>query len=224
MQKQKHNGFTIIELLVTIALIGILSAFAFPNIASWITKREVKKEVYSFVSEINEMRSKVTSGEYALAMIHFSHPNRQYARMKKHYMTRDDYAANYSGSNRYKYSCHYDTRRQQYHWDSDYIIESQLIRHWPNIHLCISKDGSKKGVLNNKNPASGKRRTLGFIIFCSVTNTVVSGSNLCNDRNINDYRYMVTWDNYANLKIYNYNVKKDRWCSGETCLSLSEFN
>ena len=71
MQKQKHNGFSIIELLVTITLIGILSAFAFPNIASWITKREVKKEVYSFVSEINEMRSKVTSGEYPLAMIKF---------------------------------------------------------------------------------------------------------------------------------------------------------
>ena len=221
MQKQKHNGFTIIELLVTIALIGILSAFAFPNIASWITKREVKKEVYSFVSEINEMRSKVTSGEYALAMIHFSHPNREYARMKKYYMTRDDYAANYSGSNKYKYSC---ATNQRYHKNNDYIFESELIRHWPNTFLCISKDGSRKGPLDRKNPDSGKRRTLEFIIFCSVTNTEVSGSNKCSDRNKNDYRYMVTWDNYANLKIYNYNVKKDRWCSGETCLSLSEFN
>ena len=90
--------------------------------------------------------------------------------------------------------------------------------------MCISKDGTKKGPLDRKNPASGARRTLEYIIFCSVTNTQVSGSNNCNDRNKNDYRYMVTWDNYANLKIYNYNFNKDRWCSGETCLSLSEFN
>ena len=150
MQKQKHNGFTIIELLVTIALIGILSAFAFPNIASWITKREVKKEVYSFVSEINEMRSKVTSGEYALAMIYFSHPNREYARMKKYYMTRDDYAANYSGSNRYKYSCHYDTRRQQYHWDNDYTFESELGLCNNCIWICTFKENKSLVIVSGK--------------------------------------------------------------------------
>jgi prepilin-type N-terminal cleavage/methylation domain-containing protein len=218
LQKQKHNAFSLIELLVVIAIIGIFSAFALPNVASWLTKREVKKEVYSFVSEINEMRSKVTSGEYALAMIKFRNGG-TYASIEKKYMTRSDFSNNYSGSNKYKYTCE---TNQQYHKTSDNIFESQLIRHWPNnAHLCISKDGTKKGPLNKKNPASGARNTLALVIFCSVTNT---NQNQCNASGKNDYRYMVTWDNYANLKIYNYNLKKNKWCSGKTCLSYGDFN
>jgi len=218
LQNQKTNAFTLIELLVVIALVGIFSAFALPNVASWLTKREVKKEVYSFVSEINEMRSKVTSGEYALAMIKFR-DGRKYASLEKKYMTRSDFANNYSGSNRYKYTC--DTS-QQYHNTGDNIVESQLIRHWPsNTYLCISKDGTKKGPLNAKNPANGARQTLDLVIFCSVTNT---DRNKCKSGLKVDYQYMLTWDNYANLKIYQYNVTKDKWCSGKTCLPFSDFN
>jgi len=216
LQTQKHNAFSLIELLVVIAIIGIFSAFALPNVASWLTKREVKKEVYSFVSEINEMRSKVTSGEYPLAMIKFPNGG-SYASIEKKYMTRSDFASNYSGSNNFKCQTN-----QRYHKDNDYIFQSQLIRHWPNnTHLCISKDGTKKGPLNKKNPATGSRNTLGLVIFCSVTNT---NQNQCNASGKNDYRYMITWDSFVNLKIYNYNLKKDKWCSGKTCLSYGDFN
>ena len=216
MQKQKHNAFSLIELLVVIAIIGIFSAFALPNVANWLTKREVKKEVYSFVSEINEMRSKVTSGEYPLAMIKFPNGG-SYASIEKKYMTRSDFASNYSGSNNFKCQTN-----QRYHKDNDYIFQSQLIRHWPNnTHLCISKDGTKKGPLNKKNPSTGSRNALGLVIFCSVTNT---NQNQCNASGKSDYRYMITWDSFVNLKIYNYNLKKDKWCSGKTCLSYSDFN
>ena len=69
MQKQKNNGFTIIEILAVVALIGILSAFAFPNIGKWITEREVKKEVYDVVSFIKERKSEVTSGKYGMTQL-----------------------------------------------------------------------------------------------------------------------------------------------------------
>ena len=38
----KKKGFTIIELLVVLIVIGIFSIFAYPNITSWITDRAVK--------------------------------------------------------------------------------------------------------------------------------------------------------------------------------------
>ena len=229
----KKNAFTIFELLVVLAVMGVFAAVAYPNISSWITDREVRSETYKFVAEIEQMKSKVTSGEYALAMVRFGGPtSHTYAQIEKRYMTREDYSYNYSGSNYVGgnkfYTCDYDTRNQKYTWDSDYNFVSQEIRHWPNIHMCISKDGTKKGVLNEKNPDTGQRNTLGRIILCSITNTTpCTGSNCsnrCNDTNKNDHRYMVTWDVFTNLKVYRFNMKKNQWCINKICRSMSEFN
>ena len=49
----KIKAFTLLELLVVIALLGVFSAIAYPNISNWITDREVKSEAYEFVAEIN---------------------------------------------------------------------------------------------------------------------------------------------------------------------------
>ena len=229
----KKNAFTIFELLVVLAVMGVFAAVAYPNISSWITDREVRSETYKFVAEIEQMKSKVTSGEYALAMVRFGGPtSHTYARIEKRYMTREDYSYNYSrsnyvGGNKFN-TCDYDTRNQKYTWDSDYNYVSEEIRHWPNIHMCISKDGIKRGVLNEKNPDTGQRNTLGRVIFCSITNTTpCTGSNCsnrCNDTNKNDHRYMVTWDVFTNLKVYRFNMKKNQWCINKICRSMSEFN
>ena len=69
------TAFTLLELLVVIALLGVFSAIAYPNISNWITDREVRSEAYEFVAEINQVKSKVMSGEYALGMVHFTTPN-----------------------------------------------------------------------------------------------------------------------------------------------------
>ena len=68
--------------------------------------------------------------------------------------------------------------------------------------------------------------------FTRIENDIESGeffknSSLCqalNDTNKNDFRYMVTWDVFANLKIYKFNMKKNQWCSGKICRSMNEFN
>ena len=41
----KKNAFTILELLVVLAVIGVFSAIAYPNISSWIADRKVKKRI-----------------------------------------------------------------------------------------------------------------------------------------------------------------------------------
>ena len=229
----KKNAFTILELLVVLAVIGVFAGIAYPNISNWIKDRNVKSETNKFIAEIEQMKSKVTSGEYALAMGWFTEITKnnvrlQTAMLKKYYMNREDFAQNYpisnmaSGAKGY-YNCDYNTRNQKYQFIDDVI--SKEVRHWPNIHMCISKDGTKRGVLNERNPETNQRRALGRVIFCHVGNTTDSGgSNRCNDTNKNNYRYMVTWDAFTNLKVYRFNMKKNQWCINKICRSMSEFN
>ena len=51
---QKNKAFSLIELLVLIAVIGVVAFFSLPAINDWIKDREVKKEINSLIEYIEE--------------------------------------------------------------------------------------------------------------------------------------------------------------------------
>ena len=63
------KGFTIIELLVVLAVIGVFSAFAYPNISNWIADRNVKKEAYEVITYLKERRNEVQTGQYGMLQV-----------------------------------------------------------------------------------------------------------------------------------------------------------
>ena len=58
--KKFEKGFTIIELLVVLAVIGVFSAFAYPNISNWIEDRNIKNEITELETFIKEMKAEVS--------------------------------------------------------------------------------------------------------------------------------------------------------------------
>ena len=89
MRRKNHKGFTIIELLVVIVMIGIFSAIAYPNVSSWIADREVRKEVYDVVNLINERKSEVMNGKYGMVQIRLK------PRVEIYNMSQDDFFNTY---------------------------------------------------------------------------------------------------------------------------------
>ena len=68
-QENHHKAFTLLEILVVLAVLGVFAVIAYPNISSWITDREVKKEVYDTIAFIKERKAEVTSGKYGMTQI-----------------------------------------------------------------------------------------------------------------------------------------------------------
>lgn len=57
LQKSKSSGFTVIELLVTVALIGIFAAFAAPSFGSFIAKQRVDSSARSMTNLFSFIRA-----------------------------------------------------------------------------------------------------------------------------------------------------------------------
>lgn len=64
--KSTHRGLSLIELLVVIALIGIISIFAYPKIETWLTTKEIEKEVYQIVDTIKKTQTELQTGNKAI--------------------------------------------------------------------------------------------------------------------------------------------------------------
>jgi len=70
-QKQNIKGFTLLELLVVVAIVGIISAVGYPRLDTWISKNRVIAEAEKIHSLISLVNSQVERGYYPYAMIQF---------------------------------------------------------------------------------------------------------------------------------------------------------
>ena len=63
MQILKNRAFSIIEILIVIVIVVVFVVIAYPQVTNYLTDREVKKEVDSFVEYFEEKKSTKVVGD-----------------------------------------------------------------------------------------------------------------------------------------------------------------
>ena len=218
----KSRGFTIIELLVVLAVMGVFAAIAYPNIMSWITDREVKKEVYETVAFIKERKAEVTSGKYGMTQLHLK-PNLEVYTMSPENFTNTYHSV--SSNNSYKTNKQCDNGWRQSGFVRNRGLETlklsvsnndSSVHVYPNAAhnpsssvICITKDGTIKYMRvrkADKDPSTGQN--VDMFVFCSKSN---STQNSCKYNANFDHMYKINSDNFQNIKVYKKNKKKNSW-------------
>ena len=214
------KGFTILELLVVLAVMGVFTAIAYPNISSWITDREVKKEVYETVAFIKERKAEVTSGKYGMTQIVLKPNLEVYTMSPQNFFNTYQ---NISSSSSYKTNkqCDYAWRQSGFSRNSSLETLSFLnnvseVQVYPNgahnpsaTYLCITKDASIKFMqLRKTDRDPDTNQNVDMFVFCSNSNTTQSTCKF--DANY-DFMYKLNIDNFQNIKVYKKNKKKNSW-------------
>ena len=214
------KGFTILELLVVLAVMGVFTAIAYPNISSWITDREVKKEVYETVAFIKERKAEVTSGKYGMTQIVLKPNLEVYTMSPQNFFNTYQ---NISSSSSYKTNkqCDYAWRQSGFSRNSSletlsFPINVSEVQVYPNgahnpsaTYLCITKDASIKFMqLRKTDRDPDTNQNVDMFVFCSKSNT---DQNTCKFNANFDYMYKLNIDRFQNIKVYKKNKKKNSW-------------
>ena len=220
----KNRAFTILELLVVLAVIGVFSAIAYPNISGWIADRNVKNAAFETVAFVKDRKSEVTSGKYGMTQILFNRQLQVFTMSPNKFI--EIYKSNNSpfSSHKQNYTCGFGdtagfTRQNQYDVEDfgPYVSDSNVHIYpsaWHNpmrTAVCITKDGSISYFRPNQNGRIKDQSTgqmVDYFLFCSKSNSTES---TCKYSSRLDHRYMITLDKFQNMKVFKYNKKNNKW-------------
>ena len=227
LRQRVNKAFTMIEILVVIIVIIIFVVIAYPNMTSYLTEREVKQEVNSFIEYLEEKKAEIQEGKYPVAIVLVR------ASPQLYYMTHEEFGiqmkvpaparTNRGQASRYNNKSVMNNARacpsqpatiDYSNWkkSTDTYSWKNNIRHWPNMNICMSKDAILDPETRHFDFTSLKKGRLeGALVICSATNSTNSGSTRCNARNKIEHRYIIQIDRSLNILTYKYNLKKDKW-------------
>lgn len=230
MQRKINKGFTILEILVVLFIIGIIIIFGFPNVSKWITDREVRKEVNSLIYYLEEKKSEVDAGKYAISLVRVGNnnggawwtmSNQEWNRQMKvpaPAVTAQNNLPRYNNKSilNHSRSCPgayegYNSAGTQYWSKQSTAFNSSKIIFTPAVHMCISKDA----IIHPFGSGETFRGIPGksWVMICSTKNTTQNGSKRChyNMSYKADYRYVVQITRGLDFVLYKYNLGQDKW-------------
>jgi len=188
MQRNKvtyNKGLTLIELLVVIAILGILGVIAVPNIKSYLTERQLRDDVYKILVLIDEVKSKVYSGEYPMAQVYFNSNSGNGLIVNTKFKDNTKFLSNKACDN------------SSGSWSKTDTGSFADLKVSNTNSLCISRDGRYPGSLPKSKTALGSYNELNICLKSSISGAYCQGTE--------NPGYKITWNRHGNTELYSYN-------------------
>ena len=231
MQAQEKNirGFNILELIVVIAIIGLLSAVAYPNFSSWKTERETRTAAVKIKSLIIGITAQVQRGLFAYVQVLVKEDSGTITVTSKG-MNMDSLGEKIQdGTNVWNSdaSSRCNTDSDTY-WDEDGStsdkLEVQHLEFDDDILIsftsgvgavCFSKDGTWYGASGNfASETGGDISVDGSFFICSRTSSLSKCDVKETDGEPNidhDNLFAITWSRFGNVTLDKWSVRQDDW-------------
>ena len=217
MQQKNIKGFTILELLVVVAIIAVISGVAIPQFATWTKERDVKNTAIRIKNLAVSINSQVQRGLYGFAQFYVQRSDDGGYLFQTNGMLMNNLATNISEIDEW-HTTSVRCKNDDAFWDHlgasnnraevrSFEIDNVTTSINTPSGICFSKDGS--WFSSSGDLIDGEEVILGMYI-CGDKEGTCPGTNEDGEFNM-ELLYELSWTRFGNITLERYDNKNKTW-------------